>query len=113
MSTSGVTWGGHQNAADGGLDVHVILDGKLAHSGFVPLSIAGFQSKAENMPRAEIIREMRPDGALRPAIKDLADQNGAYVIVSSKGSVSHSALRDRRKAMREDDNAPDRFEKEM
>jgi hypothetical protein len=51
------------------------------------------------MPRTAILKEMRPSGAVRPAIQDLADQAGAYVIVSSTGSTSESALGNRRKAM--------------
>jgi hypothetical protein len=101
LSPVGVTWGGHHNAPDGGLDVHVDLALELANPGYVPFRNSGFQCKAEDMPRSAILAEMRPDNALRPIITELADKHGAYIIVSSKGSVSHSALRDRQKAMRE------------
>jgi hypothetical protein len=53
------------------------------------------------MPRTEIIEEMRPEGTIRPVIKTLADEMGAYVIVSSTGSTADSALRNRQNALRE------------
>ncbi|KQZ14311.1 hypothetical protein ASD44_09675 [Mesorhizobium sp. Root554] len=52
------------------------------------------------MGRAAIIREMRPKGVVRDVIQALADENGAYIIVSSHGSTADTALRDRRDAMR-------------
>ena len=53
--------------------------------GFVPRPGTGFQVKKQDMPRAEIIDEMRPKGVIRPSIQKLADEGGAYVIVSSDG----------------------------
>lgn len=44
---------------------------------------------------------MRTDGELRKVIKDLAQAGGAYIIVSSQGSLADSALIDRRNAMKE------------
>jgi hypothetical protein len=44
---------------------------------------------------------MRPDGAIRPVIQELADEAGSYVIVSSHGSTADIALRNRRNALRE------------
>ncbi len=40
-------------------------------------------------------------GGIRPVIQELADQAGAYIIVSSKGSVADTALRNRRDALRD------------
>jgi hypothetical protein len=99
--TAGVTWGGHQDAKDGGLDVRVELSSKPNPDGFVPRSVTGYQVKKPDMPRAEIIKEMRPGGKLRPVIQELATVSGAYIIVSNTGSTSDSALRDRRDAMKE------------
>jgi|CZLA01.1.fsa_nt_gi hypothetical protein len=101
LNTSSVTWGGNQNAADGGVDVRVELPANTTIDGFVPRPSTGFQAKRTDMPRAEIIAEMRPHGILRPVIKELAEKSGAYVIVSSTGSASDSALQDRRDAMAE------------
>ena len=93
-----VTWGGHQNAPDGGIDVRVSLEnGKL--SGYVPNKQTGFQVKAQAMPPMEIQREMRPKGKLRESIVELAGKNGAYIIVSSKESVSDTSLKKRKEAM--------------
>jgi hypothetical protein len=99
LPVSAVTWGGDQNAADGGLDVRVDLSKKAKIQGFVPRPATGFQVKKSDMPPKEIAREMRPKGKVRAVISDLAKSSGAYIIVSSNGSVSDSALRSRREAM--------------
>ena len=99
LPTSAVSWGGDQNAPDGGVDVRVDLLKKRKLEGFVPRSTTGFQVKKSDMARKEIFREMRPGGKVRPVIHSLIKQSGAYIIVSSNGSVSDSALRNRREAM--------------
>ncbi len=100
LSPAAVTWGGNQTAADGGLDVRVELPPGVFIEGFIPRGSTGFQVKKPDMPRSEIISEMRPTGTLRPVIQELADEVGAYVIVSSTGSTADSALRNRRGALR-------------
>src|SRR3989441_3057983 len=92
-SPSNVTYGGHQNAKDGGIDVRVDLK-NLAIAGYIPRTQSGFQVKAEDMSASAIQQEMCPGGKLRPAIIELGEVDGAYVIVSSKGSVSDSRLAD-------------------
>lgn len=99
LPTAGVTWGGHQNAKDGGIDVRVDILSPLHADSFIPKSKTGFQVKKPDMPRADIISEMRPKGKLRQVIRDLVDSKGAYIIVSSQGSTADSALKDRKKAM--------------
>ncbi|MET0528343.1 MAG: hypothetical protein ABW003_08355 [Microvirga sp.] len=69
--------------------------------GFVPRFSTGIQVKTEDMPRAKILTEMRPAGTIRDVIQELADEGGAYIIVSSGGHVSDIAWRNRRAAMRE------------
>jgi hypothetical protein len=101
LPLSAVTWGGDQTAKDGGLDGRVALAKGTTIDGFVPKTETGFQVKKSDMPRQAIIKEMTPKGVLRPAIRELADASGAYVIVSSAGSTSDSALNDRRSAMSE------------
>jgi hypothetical protein len=101
LSPSAVTWGGNQSAADGGLDVRVAFPPGLSIEGFVPRPSTGFQVKTPDMARAAILAEMKPAGTIRPVIQELADEAGAYVIVSSKGSTADSALRNRRAAQRE------------
>lgn len=101
LSPSAVTWGGNQTAADGGLDVRVALPTGVSIEGFVPRPSTGFQVKKPDMPRAKIISEMWPEGTIRPVIQELADEAGAYVMVSSTGSTADSALRNRQNALRE------------
>lgn len=99
LPTAAVTWGGHQNAKDGGIDVRIDLLSPVQTDSFIPRSKTGFQVKKPDMPRAEILNEMRPKGKLRQVIRDLVDSKGAYIIVSSQGSTADSALKDRKQAM--------------
>ncbi|MBT1158462.1 hypothetical protein J1C56_22955 [Aminobacter anthyllidis] len=99
LPASAVTWGGNQTAADGGLDVRVSLPAGTPIDGFVPRAATGFQVKKPDMPRGEILAEMRLAGTVRPVIQELAAQAGAYIIVSATGSTADGALANRRKAM--------------
>ncbi|MFL9898028.1 hypothetical protein PQR71_07645 [Paraburkholderia fungorum] len=101
LSAAAVTWGGNQTAADGGLDVRVALPPGESIGSFIPRPSTGFQVKKPDMPRADILAEMRPAEAVRPVIQELAAEAGAYIIVSSTGSTSDSVLRNRRNAMRD------------
>lgn len=99
LSAAAVTWGGHQDATDGGIDVRVDLPIETKISGFIPRATTGFQVKKPDMPAHAITNEMLSNGRLRPSIEALASKNGSYIIVSSTGSVSDIALMDRRRAM--------------
>ncbi len=101
LSTKEITWGGNQDAGDGGLDVVVRGDAPPPPGSSVPRKMTGFQVKKPDMPRAKILEEMRPKGVLREEIKTLIQENGAYVIVSSQGSTTDSALKNRTDAMEE------------
>lgn len=98
---SAVTWGGHQNASDGGVDVRVALSAGTAISGYVPKAATAFQVKAQKMPRGAIHKEMAPDGIILPSITELATNGGAYIIISSEGSLSDTSLKNRKAAMAE------------
>ena len=95
-----VTYGGHQNAKDGGIDVRVDTSSRPV-TGYIPRPLTGFQVKAEDMPKGDILKEMRPKGVLRPAINAIGEAGGAYIIVSSKGSTSDTALSARKNGMAE------------
>jgi hypothetical protein len=99
ISRKGVTWGGDQNARDDGVDVRVQVNSEINQDSFIPAKNTIFQVKATNMPASKIKKEMCPNGKLRKTIKKLSDDNGAYVIVSSKGSVAEYALENRREAI--------------
>src|SRR5450755_1536939 len=101
LSASAVTWGGHQTAKDGGLDVRVALPAGSTIDGFIKRPATGFQVKTPNMQRAKIIAEMKPGGLVRPVIAELARESGAYIIVSSKSATADLALSNRRAAMAE------------
>jgi hypothetical protein len=99
LSTFAVTWGGNQTAKDGGLDVRVALPAGTPIDGWIPKGDTGFQVKKQDMPRGEILDEMKPKGELRPVILELAKASGAYIIVSSAGSTADPALKSRKDAM--------------
>src|SRR5690606_37561262 len=86
-SPAAVTRGGNQTAKDGGIDVRVALASGSQIAGYVPTAATGFQVKAQDMPRQEVLDEMAPKGVLRESIVELASRQGAYVIVSSRGSL--------------------------
>jgi hypothetical protein len=100
LSATAVTWSGHQNSADGGLDVRVALADGETIGGFVPRPQTGFQVKKSPMPRSEFLKRCGQKNVLRPIIRDLANRSGAYIIVSAE-STSDTSLRNRHEAMRE------------
>jgi hypothetical protein len=100
LSTSAVTWGGNQNAADGGIDVRVKIEDGTHPGGFVPRASIGFQVKKTDFTPGLVTPEMRPSGQLRSSISSLIDERGAYIIASSGSDTSDSALADRLNAMR-------------
>ena len=99
LPVSSVTAGGSQTAPDGGVDVRVEIPA-IAELDFIRRATTGFQVKCEDMPASKIEGEMSPGGQLRPAIRELISAGGAYIIVSSKGSVADGPLLKRREAMR-------------
>jgi len=101
MPIAGVTWGGHQDAADGGIDVRVETIGDNLGNGFIPRLKTGFQVKKPKMPRKEILKEMCPGGKLREVIKKLGRERGAYIIVSGNDDTTDLTLPRRKKSMRE------------
>jgi hypothetical protein len=100
LSTSGVTWGGNQDAKDGGIDVRVAVARAPRSDGYVPRAKTGFQVKKPKMRRANILSEMCPNGEIRDSIRELAETGGAYIIVSGTASTTDSALATCQRAMR-------------
>jgi hypothetical protein len=99
ISAECVTWGGNLKAPDGGVDVRVSLPPQVDPPNFIPRPETGFQVKAEDTSASKIIPEMRPGGTLRPSIRELAEQSGAYIMVSSQGSTADAPLKARRATM--------------
>jgi len=98
---SSVQAGGAQEAADGGLDVSVATEGPLERPAFVPRANTGFQVKKHGMSRGNCRKEMLEVGELRASIKALADEKGAYIIVSGKDSCSATMHKERLAGMEE------------
>lgn len=95
----GITWGGHQDASDGGLDVVVRSESTPPKNSFIPRRITGFQVKKPDMPRSKILQEMKSDGELKEEIRKLIHEQGAYIIISSGSSTAETAISNRLKAM--------------
>jgi hypothetical protein len=101
ICSTSVTYGGHQDAPDGGIDVAVKGNQSFPAHVSIPRSETVFQVKKPSMARADILKEMKPNGSLRPAIQTVMNNGGAYIIVSSSDSVTDSSLKDRIDAMKE------------
>lgn len=99
FSPACVNWGGDQRAKDGGVDVRVTNDGNVNISGYIPRPNTIFQVKAvKAFTAAHVTKEMVPKikgtgkVQLLSCISELALCSGAYVIASTKGDLSDSAL---------------------
>ena len=101
LSPRGITWGGNQDAADGGLDVVVRSETAPPYNSHIQRIPTGFQVKKPDMAKTKILKEMKPKGVLREEIKNLIQDNGAYIIVSSEASTTEKSLGNRIEAMRE------------
>jgi hypothetical protein len=99
LPESSVTWGGDQRAKDGGVDVRVDCHSPLRNPDFVRTAHTVFQVKAEKFPPSKIQEEMVPNGLLRPAIMELKQTSGTYIIASTKDDDTDLALQPRRDAM--------------
>jgi len=97
--TSGIHWGGDQDAPDGGFDVYIETSQALEAPRFLNRTHIGFQVKKPNMPPSKIRSEMSPNGVLRDSIRALIENAGAYIIISSGSSATKSALDKRVAAM--------------
>src|SRR3972149_12325716 len=64
LPTSGIIWGGHQDASDDGMDVTVHGDVEPPNNSLVPSRSTGFQVKKPDMQPSRIEKEMRPTGKL-------------------------------------------------
>lgn len=101
LNPNDVTWGGHQDAADGGFDVVVEARDAVPNGSPIERANTGIQVKKPNMPASAIEKEMCPKGELRDSIKALIKKSGSYVIVSGSGTLAHPRLKERRTKMRE------------
>ncbi|MDF7773777.1 hypothetical protein P1X14_00835 [Sphingomonas sp. AOB5] len=100
IAPAAISVGGNQTAADSGVDAAIVWTDKAIPNGWLPRRKIYYQCKAQVMPPAAIRSEMRPGGAARAIFEELAEANGAYIIVSTD-DVSHSAHARRVDAMGE------------
>ena len=98
---SEVRWGGAQTAPDGGIDVSVHAISDFQPTPVLPRRIVGIQVKKSDLSKSGIRAEMRPEGALRQSIRDLALEGGAYLVVSAGANCAGTKLAARRRAMRD------------
>lgn len=102
---SSVTWGGAQEAADGGLDVSVRSAVGISNPNFVPRENSGFQVKKPSMSKSACRKEMEKEGKPKAIIENLASRKGAYIIVSGRDDCSAKMLSERVSGMKEAVNA--------
>jgi hypothetical protein len=96
---SAVTYGGHGNAADDGVDARISWSGSPDHTDFFARRTTVFQSKAETMSAKPLKDEMAPGSKPRPLFQELAEEDGAYVMFCGKDNCNDQMLRDRKSAM--------------
>ncbi|WP_416899412.1 MAG: hypothetical protein ACMVY4_06765 [Minwuia sp.] len=101
LDSKAVTWGGNQNAADGGFDVVVRTEAGVPGSVLLQRSVVGIQVKKPDLAPAKAKEEMKPGGSLREDIANLVAVGGCYLIASSGANTSNAMLRRRQKAMRD------------
>ncbi len=104
ISRKFVSWGGDQNAADGGIDVKVDCrdEARALAIGYIPRKLTAIQVKKPDLTKGDVKKEMlNPDGSLKPAIKEILVAGGAYVIASSGADTSDSMLKSRLAGMQE------------
>lgn len=101
IGPSCATWGGAQEAPDGGLDVSVKKAEGISQTSFLPRANTGFQVKKHSLSRKGCNKEMLHKGAVKPAITELVAAKGAYVIVSGKLDCTETMLRERLAGMSE------------
>ena len=97
-----VSYGGNQDEKDNGIDVKVNATKVTDTRSFIPMNNTIFQVKKPKMSPGEIKREMRTKkGYLRDSIKNLAEINGAYIIVSGMADTTDITYSSRIKCMKE------------
>ncbi|MDQ0359452.1 hypothetical protein [Breznakia pachnodae] len=102
ISTKSITYGGNQDSSDGGVDVRIRMSSNISlQDEYIPANRTVFQVKVPDLQPAMIIREMRLKGKLRESIIELASDNGAYIIISSKAELTDSQLKKRIQVMKE------------
>lgn len=92
--------GGNQTAADGGIDVRCEYEGEAYSNSFIPRNRTGFQVKLSDYRPSQILDEMQDKGILKESIQDLCKNNGAYILVCGKSSVSDQMYKKRIAAMK-------------
>lgn len=101
LDSKAVTWGGNQNAADGGFDVVVRTEAGVPGSVLLQRPVVGIQVKKPDLAPAKVEEEMKPGGSLRKDIANLVAVGGCYLIASSGANTSNAMLRRRQNAMRD------------
>lgn len=101
IQPSSVTWGGAQEAADGGVDVRIRNAVGISIPNFVPRENTGFQVKKHSMGRSACLKEMKEDEKPKAILEDLVAQKGAYIIVSGRDDCSDKMLSERLGGMKE------------
>lgn len=98
-STKCVSYGGKSGEPDGGLDIVVTMRNDPPQSIFISRKTTGIQVKKTNMTPSKIESEMSVHIGSGKLINCLAEQSGAYIIVSSGSSCTPQKLKERKEKM--------------
>ncbi|MCF6346546.1 MAG: hypothetical protein L3J00_08800 [Thiomicrorhabdus sp.] len=102
ISVACVLSGGASQAPDGGVDVRVKNASGVPSNCFIPRENTVFQVKKHSMSKTACKNEMLYRGGdVKPVIKKLAQQQGAYIIISGKDDCADKMLNNRINGMTE------------
>ena len=99
-STKCVNYGGKSDETDWGLDIVITMKNDPPQSIYIPRQTTGVQVKKSDMKPSKIQKEMSTHIGIGKSINWLAEQSGAYIIVSSGRSCTQPLLMERKKMMR-------------
>lgn len=88
ISSKSVSYGGSQDAKDGGVDIRIKFVKKQPINDFIDNKNVIIQVKVPNMTASGIKKEMCPCNSLRASIKELEACSGKYIIASSKSDLT-------------------------
>lgn len=91
-STKSVTWSGNHRAADGGVDVRVAINSGYIHE-YIHSAQTVFQVESvKSFSDSHIRNEMLHNRKIKPILVAIYQQNGAYIIASTKSDFADPTL---------------------
>ncbi len=89
INSKSVYYGGNQDAKDGGVDVLVKSTNSFDFEDYISNPNTIIQVKVPNMTYRKILEEIKPNGKIREIFTYLRENNGEYIIASSRSDVTY------------------------